>query len=126
MIHFETLNRPPANLREAYLNGLEEPQELFLEVHVEAGSAWCLDDSAYAVVCGSKLVEFYVAPHEAHRAVEIFDAAMQASGASSVLAKSYDSQLLNFEPRTDVALRKETGADAQSILRFNDDFFESI
>ncbi len=139
---------PPAELRNAYLDSLLEPQELYLEMLVEAGKAWHLDDVAYAVACGSKLVEFYVAPQEAHRVVEIFDAAMTASNASTVLCKSYDTQLLytalakpatvrpggllfrriantSFISRKDVSFRLGTNTDAETIYSFNDDFFQS-
>ena len=88
MIALKKITSPPAELRNAYLDGLLEPQELHLEMHVEEGKAWHLDDVAYAVASGSKLVEFYVAPRETHRIVEIFDAAMTASNASAVLCLS--------------------------------------
>lgn len=140
---------PPADLRNAYLDSLLEPQELYLEMYVEAGEAWLFDDVAYAVACEGKLVEFYVDPQEAHRVVEIFDAAMRASNASTVLCKSYDVQLLfaalakpatirpggllfrridnaSFLPRKDVSFRRATDADAEAIYRFNDGFFQSL
>ena len=85
MIQFEQIDRPPRHLRKAYLDSLLEPQELYLEMHVEAGETWCIPDMAYAVRCGKNLVELYVVPEQIDRLIDIFDAAMIASGASSVL-----------------------------------------
>ena len=149
MVTLKKVASPPAKLRNAYLDSLLEPQELYLELQVAAGNAWHLDDVAYAVACGSKLVEFYVAPQEAHRVVEIFDAAMKTTNASTVLCKSYDTQMLyaalakpatvrpsgllfrriantSFKPRKDVSFRYGTDTDATTIYSFNDGFFESL
>lgn len=149
MIPFKKLARPPAGLRDAYLDSLAEPQELFLELQVEAGVTWLAGDFAYAVVFDSKLVEFFVAPERASRTVEAFDAVMKASGASTVIAKSWDTRLLyaafatkahvrtggllfrriadqTFQARDDVTFRQGVDADAQVIYSFNDDFFESV
>ena len=149
MITLKKIASPPTELRNAYLDSLLEPQELYLEMHVKAGNTWHLNDLAYAVACESKLVEFYVAPQETHRVVEIFDAAMTSSSASAVLCKSYDTQMLyaalskpatvrtggflfrrivdkSFVPRKDVSFRNGTDADAETIYRFNDDFFQSL
>lgn len=149
MVRFEKAHYPPAALRADYLNSLAEPQELYLQALVETGETLLLDDYAYAVVCDGRLVEFYVAPPQADRIVEIFKAVMKVSGASTVLAKSYDTQLLfaafadkasvhsvgllfrrivdkSFVPRDEVAFRQGTAADAMSIYAFNDEFFESV
>lgn len=149
MIQLEQIPRPPADLRNAYLDDLLEPQELYLEMHVEAGTTWCIADVAYVVQCGKKLVELYVVPEQSDRMVEIFDAALIATGASSVLCKSYDTQMLygalskpstvrpggllfrritdsSFTPREDAAFRQGHVEDADTIFSFNDDFFQSI
>ncbi len=149
MMRFEETQEPPPHLRDAYLSSLPEPQELFLETHVEAGTTLLVGEVAYVVFLGSQLVEFYVAPEQAHQTVQIFDTVMAASGASSVLAKSFDAQLLyaafahratvetvglmfrrisdpSFSARDDVVFRAGTVADADAVYAFNDDFFESI
>ncbi len=149
MIQFEQIPKPPLDLRNAYLHSLMEPQELYLEMHVEAGKTLWIDNIAYAVRCGKKLVELYVVPAEADRLVEIFSAALVASNATGVLCKSYDTQMLyaalsksvsvqsggllfrrivdlSFQPRQDVSFRQGTADDADVIFSFNDDFFQSF
>jgi len=148
MIQFEKISKPPADLRNAYLDSLKEPQEHYLESQVETGQTWWIEGAAYVVVSNTHLVELYVVPAEANRLEEIFDAALAVSGATSILCKSYDTQLLyaslskpttietvglmfrriadpSFHPRPDVSFRQSEPADVDAILDFNDDFFES-
>ena len=149
MIHFEPVAVPPASLRQCYLDTLAEPQELYLEQRVSRGATWCLADCAYAVVLDEMLVEFFVVPEATPRLVEIFDAAMGTTGASEVLCKSFDTQLLfaalsrearvtsrgllfrriedrTFMDRDGVAFRRGTVSDATRVLEFNDDFFVDV
>ncbi len=149
MIRFEQIPKPPTDLRNAYLDSLVEPQELYLEMQVKAGKTWCLDDVAYAVQCGKKLVELYVVPEQSDRLIEIFEAAMAAGNASGVLCKSFDTQMLyaafsssasvrpggllfrrivdgSFAARNDVSFRQGTDGDAEVIFSFNDEFFQSL
>ena len=149
MIRFDQIAKPPANMRGAYLDSLAEPQELHLEMHVDAGMVLWVENFGYAVQCGKKLVELYIVSERASQLVEFFDAVMNASGATSVLCKSYDTQMMyaalskpaevqprgllfrrianaTFEPRQDVTFRQGTVDDAEAILGFNDDFFQSL
>ncbi len=149
MIHFEKTSAPDKVLRDAYLDSLVEPQELFVELQVSAGSTWSFDDDAYGVVRDDMLVEFFVVREEATHLVELFDALMHASGASTVLCKSFDRQLAyagfsraaristvgllfrriadpKFVARDEVSFLSATAADAHTVLEFNEDFFEDI
>ena len=104
---------------------------------------------AYAVVHDQKLVEFFVDPNEANRAVEIFDAATRVSAVSSVLCKSFDKQLLfaalsrvarvstsgmlfrrindtAFVQRDELTFRPGTAGDAETVFGFNDGFFDDL
>ncbi|MGE0623210.1 MAG: GNAT family N-acetyltransferase [Pseudomonadales bacterium] len=149
MSEFVVSDSPPSDLRGAYLDGLAEPQELYLEQLVAVGQSWRVADIAYVVIHGETLVEFYVRADHARSLVALFDAAMAASGARRILCKSYDTSLLyaapsapaaarpggllfrryddqTFKPRSDVSLRRGLATDAKAILRFNDDFFESM
>lgn len=146
MIQFEKTKAVPAFLRDNYLASLAEPQELFLENRVLIGQVWQFAESAYAVVLDDTLIEFFVVPGETRRLIEIFDAAMEASGASRVLCKSFDTQLLftalsrdatvstvgllfrricdpGFLERQEVTFRVGTTVDAVAVMGFNDGFF---
>ncbi len=136
-------------MRNTYLDCLAAPQGLYVEHLVSTGRAWRLGDLAYAVVCDGTLVEFFVDPKETRQLVEIFDMAMRQTGASTVLCKSFDTQLMyvalsrpahittvgflyrhiadpHFEPRDDVSFIAGSLSDADTIFGFNDDFFEDI
>ncbi len=138
---------PPKDLRTAYLDSLTEPQEFFVEILVASGRTWVFGNIAYAVTNGQRMVEFYVASDAAKRAVELFDAVMLASGASSVLCKSFDSMLLNvalsrradvtsggllfrkiidsdFVTREELSFRAGSSSDVDLIWGFHDGFFE--
>ena len=86
---------PPQVLRDIYLDSLPEPQELFFENQVSAGTTWEAKDIAYAVTNGDSLVELYVVESQSHRLISLFDEIMDLSGASKVLCKAFDRQLLH-------------------------------
>ena len=146
MHQFEPTDKPPAELRQAYLDSLAEHQEYFLEERVAFGQTWCLGDSAYVVVDDGELVEFHVDTSRQDLPQMVFDAAIAATGAAVVLCKSFDSVLLHAalarpavtaatgilfrslwgrpsvdHPNSD--FRRATPADIQSISAINDDFF---
>ncbi len=149
MLEFDRVDHVPAALRELYLNSLVEPQELFLEQQVSAGTAFVLADYAYAVVFEETLVEFFVAPGETKDRDEIFAAGMVGTSASKVLCKSYDTLLLcaalsrtahvtpggllfrrigdpTFLEQPGLTLGKGTTLDAARVFEFNDDFFVDV
>ena len=146
MLEFDSVDTLTTVLRERYLDSLAEPQELYLEQQVAAGTPHVSENLAYAVVFEGALVEFYVVPEETGNLVEVFDAAMDATGASKVLCKSYDTPLLYaalsrnanvttagllfrridepaFSEKADVTFRKGKSSDVDKVLEFNDDFF---
>jgi len=102
---FEPVDRPPDALRRSYLDSLPEPQELFVEQLVGGGSTWQLDDLAYVVVDGAEIVEFHCRHHERSVVAAAFDAAVAASGAGSVLCKSFDASLLALALSRPVVVR---------------------
>ncbi|MEM9623990.1 MAG: GNAT family N-acetyltransferase, partial [Pseudomonadota bacterium] len=145
---FTATNKPPLHLREAYLNSLSEPQELYLEDLVQDGTVWCMQEQAYAICNDHQIVEFYVIPELAAQRIAIFDAARSASGANSALCKSFDTQFMSaalasnaqvepvgllfrhvadptFTLRSDVQMRQGNAGDIAGIMSFNDDFFTS-
>ncbi|MGO9674369.1 MAG: GNAT family N-acetyltransferase [Methylocella sp.] len=147
MPRFCEADAPPQALRRAYLDGLAEPQELYLERLVAAGKSWRCDEIAYAVASRGQLVEFFVRAEHAADTVALFDAAMEASRASGVLCKSFDRQLLHaalsrlaeaapigllfrrivdasFAPREALTFRKGDGGDAMAIASRDDGFFD--
>ena len=81
MTEFEPTSAPPPTLRKAYLDGLRAPQGLYIEDLVANGRTWRLGDAAYVVMAEGKIVEFLVVQNQANQSVEIFDAAMSATGA---------------------------------------------
>jgi len=149
MYEFTEVPNAPADLRNAYLDSLPEAQELFLEMQVVAGKTWSIENIAYATQCEDRLVELFVVPGHASDLAEIFEAAVNTSNISSVMCKSYDTQLLDaarsrpvterpigmlfrrivdvsFVAREDVSIRRGTVHDAESIFAFGDDFFQSL
>lgn len=86
-------------LREAYLDGLPEPQELFLEMRVQAAQP-------VVILVGGKtagylvhdrmgtLVEYFVLPHVVTRSGEVFDALQERFEIQHALCKSFDYDLL--------------------------------
>jgi GNAT superfamily N-acetyltransferase len=149
MPQFVETNAPPAKLRQAYLDGLREPQELYLERLVSGGRTWCYDDSAYAVVNEGRLVEFFVAESQMAQLIRLFDEAMLASGATEIFCKSFDTQLLSaalsrsahvntigflfrrianlsFDHRGALTLRSGSTDDAEVIAKLDDGFFDGV
>lgn len=149
MHQFEPMDKPPAELRQAYLDSLAEHQEYFLEERVASGQTWRLGDSAYVVVDDGELVEFHVDPSRHDRTQTTFDAAIAATGAAVVLCKSFDRALLHAalarpavtaatgilfrslwgRPSVDHSnsdFRLATSADIQPISAINDDFFGGV
>lgn len=147
MLHFLETNAPPKTLRQAYLDGLQEPQELYLERLVSAGRTWCYDQVAYAVANHGQLVEFFVAKSHVAEIGTLFDAAMMSSGATRVLCKSFDTQLLfaalshpaevtsvgllfrrmantSFLPQDALTFRSGSIDDVAAIARLDDGFFD--
>lgn len=147
MLRFVEADAPPETLRRAYLDGLPEPQELYLERLVSAGRTWRCGHFAYAVVNDGQLVEFYVAASHVAQIDDLFDAAMTSSGAAGVLCKSFDAQLLfaalsrpaevtpvgllfrrivdpSFAPREALAFRGGSIDDAAAIAGLDDGFFD--
>lgn len=138
---------PPPDLRRQRLSALPEPQEQYLEGMVSAGAVWLVDD-AYAVVTGDAIVEFFVAPARAADAVVLFESLVEATGVSSVYCQSFDRQLMfvalsrpvtvtahglcfrrivdaSFTALKDLTFRPGTAQDIETILDFDDGFFDS-
>jgi GNAT superfamily N-acetyltransferase len=143
---FEETSAPPETLRRAYLDSLREPQELFLESLVASGRTWRYDQTAYAVAHDHQLIEFFVSPGHQGQIVALFDAAMRVSGATIVLCKSFDTQMLfaalsrpakvtapgvlfrrianaSFIPRAELGIRNGDACDAEAIAAIDDGFF---
>lgn len=149
MYHFEPADAPPGEMRNAYLDGLSEHQEFFLEQLVSEADTWCLRDHAYIVVNGRQIVEFFVMPGSVHDAAAIFNAARKATQANIALCKSFDPQMLGpaltrparvtatgilfrslcdrpIERHPDLTFRPAVSADVAAVEAFNDDgFFEN-
>lgn len=149
MLHFVETATPPETLRQAYLDGLQEPQELYLEHLVSSGRTWRYGQVAYAVANHGRLVEFFVAASHAEQIGALFDAAMTASGARSVLCKSFDTQLLlaalsrpaevtptgllfrrvvdaSFASQEALTFRSGSIDDVAAIARLDDGFFDGV
>jgi GNAT superfamily N-acetyltransferase len=149
MVSFEEASAPPEGLRQAYLDGLPEPQELFLEGLVASGRTWCHERVAYAVARGNQLVEFFVSPSHHGEVVTLFDAAMDVSGATAALCKSFDTQMLFaalsrpakvtapgllfrrianslFTPSAELTFRNGLASDAEAIAEIDDGFFANL
>lgn len=107
-------------MRNAYLDGLIEYQEYFLEQLVHEARAWCVPDHAYVIVHGSQIVEFFVTPTQIKDAAALFDAARIATNANIALCKSFDTQMLG------PALARPAQVTATGILfrSFSDIAFE--
>ncbi|MCR9139863.1 MAG: GNAT family N-acetyltransferase [Alphaproteobacteria bacterium] len=148
MYQFEPVKTPPGDMRNAYLDGLSEHQECFLEQLVHEATAWCVPDRAYVMVHGSQIVEFFVAPACINDAAAVFDAARIATSAKIALCKSFDAQMLGpalarparvtatgilfrsfsnipFEQDSDLGFRMAGLNDTAAVAACNDDgFFE--
>ncbi len=145
---FKPVDNPPSDLRDAYLDGLSEHQEFFLEQRIARAQTWCLADRAHVIVDGPQIVEFFVGPADRPDADAIFEAARQATGAQTALCKSFDTQLLGpalarpaqvtatgilfrsytdrpLESRPELAFRTAQPADIAAVAACDDDgFFE--
>lgn len=142
------LTTPPDALRAQYLNGLLEPQELFVEDLVRQGVVWVWSESpdslGYAVVAEPGVVEFYV--DACGDPPACFDLLLETTSARSALVKSFDALFLAvaqprsieqrtvgflyraFETESYVAgegllIRSGTLADVDAVLAINDGFF---
>lgn len=147
MQQFGETDAPPESLRQAYLDGLAEPQELYLEHLVATGRTWRCDEIAYVVVNNGQLVEFFVAPDYARQITTFFNEAIDTTGATQVLCKSFDTQLLfaalsrpamvtsigllfrriaepSFEPQPALTFRSATPEDIATIARLDGGFFD--
>lgn len=135
-------------LRALYLDSLVEPQEYFVESLVSDGTTYTNGYSAYAVVSGETLVELYATPDSTTNVAEFFQRLVNERLIKKVLCKSFDTQLLyaafslDAKVRTaaylfrrisnvplaelsdTVSFRAGNRADIDSVMRFNDDFFE--
>jgi GNAT superfamily N-acetyltransferase len=144
---FIKTEKPNKRLREEYLSSLPFSQELFLEQLVRSGETWSFHDHCYAVVNGQAVVEFYCTEETKDRQEEFFASVLQVSGATTVLAKSFDQNLvfpalaiaakvtssgLLFRSYSPVSvstpgranLRIANGSDVKNIVGINDDFFD--
>lgn len=143
---FSEASAPPATLRHAYLSGLREPQEFYLEQLVSTGKTWRYDDRCYAVVNDRRLVEFFTATVHTGYAAEFLEHIMELSGATEILCKSFDRQLLSaalarsadiavhgflFRRFTsapcalkqEIAVRQASRDDVRAVAPLNDGFF---
>jgi GNAT superfamily N-acetyltransferase len=113
---------------------------------VVSGRTWCHEQVAYAVARGNQLVEFFVSPSHHGEIVTLFDAAMDVSGATAALCKSFDTQMLFaglsrpakvtapgllfrriasplFTPSAELKFRNGLASDAEAIAEIDDGFF---
>ncbi|SDX91687.1 Protein N-acetyltransferase, RimJ/RimL family [Ruegeria halocynthiae] len=135
---------PSLQLRQQYLESLEEPQEFFLEELVGLGQFWTHDDGSYAVTHGKTLVEFF-SPNPKNSTSLLLHLHDQ-DGYSTALVKSYDLDLVRSckelgwiasvggflfrkrETRTrtafhNVEMSAATPVDVDPLWEVNDDFF---
>lgn len=147
MLHFVETAAPPETLRQAYLDGLQQPQDLYLERLVSAGRTWCYEQVAYFVANQGQIVEFFVAASHVAMIAALFDAAMVSFGATLVLCKSFDTQLLfaalsgpaevtsigllfrrianpSFVPQEALKFRSGSIEDVAAIAKLDDGFFD--
>jgi len=149
MDQFQQATSPPVRLRASYLDSLTEPQEWFLEELIQDGQSWVLPSIAYGITAGTTLVEFYVDDAVSGDASDLFGSLQKLANIKSVLAKSYDHQLLQilrnsnwqvsetgylfrkFTPRKIPhdprrVFRPASSADLSSVWQINDGFFECV
>jgi GNAT superfamily N-acetyltransferase len=99
MITATPRSAPASDLRAEYLDLLPEPQELFVERLVAAGTWWSIrqgdEEIGYAVTDGdATLVEMHLAGRGARRLAAAFDVLIETCGVRRVLAKTFDATLL--------------------------------
>jgi GNAT superfamily N-acetyltransferase len=143
---------PAAGLRAEYLDGLPQPQELFVENLVAKGTGWSIrrDDReiGYAVIHGGEtLVELHLRTAELRCLASAFEALASARGVRRILAKSFDPTLMfvallrprqvrttgllyrvivdaGFAADPAIAARAATLGDLSPLLRLGSDFFD--
>lgn len=148
MIKVTKAASPPPALRQAYIESLAEPQELYLEEQVNAGKTLTIGDEAYGVILDRVLVEFFVAESSRRNIVVYLDHIMIKGDATRIRAKSFDSLLLyaalskqatvatggflfrrildeTFMVQEQRVIRAAGDSDVEEVWRFNDDFFIS-
>ncbi|MEM7080990.1 MAG: GNAT family N-acetyltransferase [Pseudomonadota bacterium] len=146
MVTPEQIDRPPRELRQAYLGGLREPQELYLEERVQAGTTWRVGARTYAVTHNHAVVEFFSEDHNPESRAALLSHLVHHSQADTILCKSFDHLLLraalaspavvratgllyrqitnsDFDSRQDIEMRPGAARDIASIAAFNDNFF---
>jgi len=127
---------------------LPEPQELFLENLVSAGTTFVSPAGVYAVINERRLVEFFVPQDLLRQSVTCFEELRELTGFSAVICKSFDRQLLftafaqparvssggllfrkivdpRFSHRAGIEFRVGCTQDVQTILDIDDGFFEN-
>lgn len=136
-------------LRAEYLRSLTEPQEYFVELMVQQGITLTCENSTYAIVHNDTLVELYSSEISSTRGVSLLHQLLDERHITTVLCKSFDTQLLNAAlsrkatvstaaylfrrmetvPSPSIAIgtefRKGTLEDVEAVMGFNDGFFES-
>jgi GNAT superfamily N-acetyltransferase len=153
MITVTPRSGPALPLRAEYLDHLPEPQELFVENLVAAGTWWSIsrdeDEIGYGVTDGDKtLLELYVAQREVPHLAAAFDAMVETCSLQHVLAKSFDANLLflvlsrpcqfetmgmlyrviadpSFDEDPDIRARAATLDDVADLMRIGADFFDA-
>jgi GNAT superfamily N-acetyltransferase len=143
---------PAAGLRAEYLDGLPQPQELFVENLVAKGTCWSIwrdeREIGYAVIHGGEtLVELHVMTAELSRLAAAFEELAGVCGVRRILAKSFDPTLMfvallrprqirttgllyrvivdaGFAADPAIAVRAATVDDVGSLLRLGADFFD--
>ncbi len=113
------------------------------------GRTWHCDDLAYVVTNEHQVVELFAAPSCLGHLETLFAAALEASGATSVLCKSFDTQLLfaalsrpaevtspgllfrriadpAFRPLPNFEMQNCAAGDMAEILHLDDGFFDGI
>jgi N-acetylglutamate synthase-like GNAT family acetyltransferase len=141
-------------LREKYMHGIPESQELFLEIKVRDSQPYLVrEGETYAGYCllGRKkdLTEFYLEPRLYCRAEQVFDHLLRQLEVKTIWCKSFDRMLLSLcldrklqysvdgylfrelNKMHDVKLpvgievRQAGEGDIAMIRKINDSFFES-
>ena len=152
MVEISRRSRPPERLRRERLLGLCEPQELYVENMVADGAAYAFAregrEFGYAVLHESgDIVEFYVEEAELASAWPLFAHFVRTTGASGVLAQSFDPLLMllglgcetaahtqallyrvvadsSFQPRADIVASPGSPGDIAGLAALSDDFFD--
>lgn len=146
MSEFTPSFEPSLQLRQQYLESLDEPQEFFLEELVRTGQVWTNGKGSYGITIGNRLVEFFSPDPE--RATTRLRHLHDQTNFSTALVKSYDRTFMgscqelgwtgsvggflfrNRKTRTQTAvpnadLRAATLSDVDALWGINDGFFES-